>query len=85
MPKMHLIQSEFTYSSSESFTKNKERIEKFKETGNSWFIYQRELDKSSFQHEIAYRGFKILKCFINFLIKKLQAEELKMGICQTKN
>ena len=35
MPKMHLIQPEFTYSASESFTKNKERIEKFKETGNS--------------------------------------------------
>ena len=31
MPEMHLKQPEFTYSACGSFTKNKERIEKFKE------------------------------------------------------
>ena len=40
MPKMHLRQPGFTYSVGEPFTKNKERILKFKETGDSRFIYQ---------------------------------------------
>ena len=34
--------------------KNKERIEKFMQTGNTNFIYKNELDKASFQHDIAY-------------------------------
>ena len=40
--------------------KNKERIQKFKETGNSRYIYRNELDKAFFQHDIAYEGFKDL-------------------------
>ena len=32
MPKMHLSQSRFTYSACGPFTKNKERIQKCKET-----------------------------------------------------
>ena len=40
MPEMHLRQSEFTYSACKPLTKNKERIQKFKETGDSWYIYQ---------------------------------------------
>ena len=32
---MHLEQPAFTYSACETFTKNKERIQKFKETGDS--------------------------------------------------
>ena len=35
MPEMHLRQLWFTYSSCGPFTKNKERIKKFKETGDS--------------------------------------------------
>ena len=53
MPEMHLKQSEFTYSACEPFTKNKERIKKFKETGDSRYIYRNELDKTCFQHDIA--------------------------------
>ena len=34
MPEMHLKQPGFTYSSSGTFAKNKERIQKFKETGD---------------------------------------------------
>ena len=60
VPEMHLRQSRFTYSASGSFTKNKERIQKFKETGNSRYIYQNELDKTSSQHDMAYRDFKDL-------------------------
>ena len=40
--------------------KNKERIEKFKETGGSRYIYQNELDKACSQHDMAYRDFKDL-------------------------
>ena len=34
MPKMHLKQPGFTYSACEPFTKDTERIQKFKETGD---------------------------------------------------
>ena len=33
---------------------------KFKETGDSQYIYQMELDKACFQHEMAYGDFKDL-------------------------
>ena len=36
MPKMHLRQPGFTCSACGPFTKNKEIIQKFKETGYSW-------------------------------------------------
>ena len=58
MPKMHLRQPQFTYSACGPFTKNKERIEKFKETGDSRYIYRNELDKACFQHDMAYGDFK---------------------------
>ena len=35
MPEMHLKQPGFTYSASGPFTKNKERIKKFMQTGNT--------------------------------------------------
>ena len=34
--------------------KNKGRIEKFMQTGNTDFIYKNELDKACFQHDMAY-------------------------------
>ena len=60
MPKVHLRQPGFTYSACGPFTKNKERIQKFKETGDSRYIYQNELDKACFQHDMAYGDFKDL-------------------------
>ena len=42
------------------FTKNKERIQKFKETGDSQYIYQNELNKAFFQHDMVYGDFKDL-------------------------
>ena len=55
MPEMHLKQPGFTYSASGPFTKNKEQIEKFLQTGNTNFIYKNELDKACFfQHDMAY-------------------------------
>ena len=60
MPEMHLRQPGFTYSACGPFTKNKERIQRFKETGDSRYIYQIELDKACFQHDTAYGDFKDL-------------------------
>ena len=54
MPKMYLKQPGFTYSACCPFTKNKERIEKFIQTGNADFIYKNEFDKTCFQHDMAY-------------------------------
>ena len=54
MPEMHLKQPGFTYSACAPFTKSKERIEKFMQTGNTDFIYKNELDKACFQHDVAY-------------------------------
>ena len=51
---MHLKQPGFTYSTCGPFTRNKERIEKFMQTGNTDFIYRNEIDKSCFQDDIAY-------------------------------
>ena len=48
MPTIHLRQPGFTYSACEPFTKNKERIQKFKETGYSRYILQNKLDKAYF-------------------------------------
>ena len=42
------------------FTKNKERIRKFKETGDTKYIYRNELDRACFQHDMAYGDFKDL-------------------------
>ena len=55
MSEMHLKQPGFTYSACGPFTKNKERIEKFMQTGNTNFIYQNEPDKACFQHDMPYR------------------------------
>ena len=54
MLEMHLKQPRFTYSVCGPFTKSKERIEKFMQTGNRNFIYKNELDKTCFQHDMAY-------------------------------
>ena len=60
MPEKHLKQPGFTYSACRPFTKNKERTQKLKETGDSRYIYQNELDKACFQHDMAYGDFKDL-------------------------
>ena len=61
MSEMHLRQPGFTYSACGPFTKNKERMQKFKQTGNSRYIYRNDLDKACFQHDMAYGDFKDLK------------------------
>ena len=60
MPEMHLKQPGFTYSACRPFTKNKERIQKFKEIGDTKYIYKNELHKVCFQHIMACGDFKDL-------------------------
>ena len=63
MPGMHLKQPGFTYSACGPFTKNKQRIQKFMETGDTFTecVYRNKLDKACFQHDMAYGDFKDLK------------------------
>ena len=60
IPEMHLKQPGFTYSACGPFNKNKEKIQKFKETGDTSYIYKNELDETCFQHGMAYGNFKDL-------------------------
>ena len=53
MPEMHLRQPQFTYSACRPFTKHKQRIQKFKETGDTNYIYKNELDKACFGQDTA--------------------------------
>ena len=60
MPEMHLRQRQFVYSACGHFTRHKERIKKFKQTGDTCYIYRNELDKACFQHDSAYADHKDL-------------------------
>ena len=68
MPEIHLKQPGFTYSACRPFTKNKERIKMFMQTGNKHFIYRNELDKVCFRHDMAYGKSKDL-------IKRTQSDK----------
>ena len=60
MPEMHLRQPQFVYSACGPFTRHKERIKKFKQTGDTRYIYRNELDKACFQYDSAYADYKDL-------------------------
>ena len=66
---MHLKQPGFTYSACGPFTKNKQRTEKFMQTGNTDFICRNKLDKACFQHDIAYGKTKDL-------VKRTQSDKV---------
>ena len=42
------------------FTKNKEKIQKFMETGNAVYIHKNDFDKACFQHDMTYGKYKDL-------------------------
>ena len=69
MPGMHLKQPGFIYSACGPFTKNKERIEKLMQTGNTDFIYKNELFKALIQHDMAYGKSK-------GLVKRTQSDKV---------
>ena len=54
MSEMNLEQPGFTYSACGPFTINKERTKKFMQAGNADCIYRNDLDKTCFQHNMAY-------------------------------
>ena len=60
MSEMHLRQPRFVYSACGPFTRHKERIKKFKQTGDTRYIYRNELDKACFQHDSDYADHKDL-------------------------
>ena len=60
MPEIHLRQPQFTYSVCGPFTKHEQRIQKFKETGDTSYIYKNQLDKACFVHDAAYSDSKDL-------------------------
>ena len=72
MPEMHLRQPQFVYSACGPFTRHKERIKKFKQTGDTRYIYRNELDKACFQHDSSYADHKDL-------INRTEADKVLRG------
>ena len=60
MPEIHLRQPQFTYSACGPFTRHEERIQKFKETGDTNYVFKNELDKACCIHDAAYSDSKDL-------------------------
>ena len=65
IPEIHLRQPQFTYNAYNAynagpFTKHDQRIQKFKETGDTNYVYKNELDKACFVHDAAYSDSKDL-------------------------
>ena len=77
MPEMHLRQPQFTYSACGTFTKHKQRIQKFKETGDTNYIYKNELDKACFTHDAAYSdSIDLIKRTVAYKILKNKAFDI---------
>ena len=69
---MYLKQLGFTYSACGPFTRNKQRIKKFMQTGDTSYIYKNKLDKACFQHDMAYGKYKDLE-------KRTQSDKVLKG------
>ena len=62
MPETHLKDLKVgTYSACGPFTRYRDRINKFIQTGDTNYIYKNELDKACFVHDAAYSDFKDVK------------------------
>ena len=79
MPEMHLKQTGFTYTACGSFTKNKERIQKFMQTGDVHHIYGNDLVKICFQHDMPYGSYEVL---VKRTIKFWKLKHLKLQVIQ---
>ena len=51
---IHLRQLGFIYSACGPFTRNKQRIQEFMQTGDTNYIYRNELDKACFEDDMVY-------------------------------
>ena len=60
LAEMHVSQPGFIFNVCRLFTKDKERIQKYKVTRDSKYIYRNKLDKAYFQLDTAYGEFKDL-------------------------
>ena len=60
IPELHFRQPVFTYSACGPFTKHRETILKFRETGNLRHIYRNELGKICFTHGATYSDWEDL-------------------------
>ena len=77
MPELYQKQPGFTYSACGPFSKHRERIQKFRETGNLKKLYRNELDKAYFAHDTGYSDSKDLaKRTISDKILKDRAYEI---------
>ena len=77
MTKLHLKQLGVNYSACGPFTKHRERIQKFRETGNLKHFYRNESDKACFAHDETYSGSEnVAKRTISYKILKDRAYEL---------
>ena len=98
MPELHLKQPGFTYSACGPFTKSKEKVQKFMQTGDTNYIYKNDRDKACFHHDMAYGRYKnlnkktkyimdikedSLQSFTSFLIKNLRV--VVLNLCQINN
>ena len=54
MPELHLKQPTLCYSACGPFSRRRERIKKFRETGNLKHLHRNELDKACFAYDAAY-------------------------------
>ena len=54
IPELDSKQPGFTHSACGPFTKHRERIQKFRKTGNLRHLYRNELDEVCFVHDAAY-------------------------------
>ena len=62
MPEAHLKYLKVgIYSACGQFIRQKDRINKFIQTGETSYIYKNELDKACFAHDAAYSDFKDIK------------------------
>ena len=60
MQVLHLKQPVFIYSACGPFTKHRERIQKFRDTGNLKNLYRNEINKACSAHDAAYSDSKDL-------------------------
>ena len=60
IPELHLKQQGFTYSACGPLTKHRQRIQRFRKTGNLKYLCRKKLDKACSDHDAAYSDSKDL-------------------------
>ena len=58
MPVMHLMQAGFIHSACAPLTENRERVQKFMQTGNTNYSNQNDLDTVYFQYDMVYGKYR---------------------------